>query len=145
MRARHRSSTNVQRRTHPLVNAKLLRSRGRAHDVHHRIGCAHLVKMNRVDRRPMNLCFRRPQGLKHADSGLFCACGDRGSRDDVSNLLEPPSMFVLVLLRDSCRPGLTATLTMLDAPPMRVFCVRTAPFMTVSLMLVLLLPENLAR
>ncbi len=62
----HSSAAHIQRRAKKLLDAELVESRRRAHDIHDRVHRAHLVEMHFFNRRTVDERFGFAQPLKNA-------------------------------------------------------------------------------
>src|SRR5206468_9476555 len=88
---------HVQRGTNPLINLQHLSPDRGADDIHHCIHCPNLVEMDPLNWYIMDLRFCTAKIFEDRDCRLLCQIGNPAcSTDDLANLFQPPSMFVLV-------------------------------------------------
>jgi hypothetical protein len=76
MRANHRSTADVQRRTDPFIHAQRLGAYRSAYDVDNRVNRTDFVEMDFFNVRIVNFGFRRSQGFKGFDSPILCRLAD---------------------------------------------------------------------
>ena len=105
MRTLYGSAANVQRRTHPLVDAERFGSDRGADNIDHRIDGADLVKMNSLDRSVVNLGFGRAQSLEDANRSRLCLASPIAAfSNNLPNLVQAAAMLMFV--RGRLRPRL---------------------------------------
>ncbi len=95
MRACYRAAAHIQRRTDELFDRQGFGPHRCAHDVHDRICCTDLMKMNVFSADVVDLGLGRAQRTKDVARRSLGAAADACSIDEVQNLAQSPAVPVL--------------------------------------------------
>jgi hypothetical protein len=82
MGADNGATAHIQGRTDELINPQRFGADRGTDDVHQRVGCSDLMKMNFVDGHAVDFRFSRAKLLKNRYRDTFCRSADPGFVDD---------------------------------------------------------------
>jgi hypothetical protein len=96
VRAKHGAAADIERRSHPAIDAQRGGTCGCANDVHDGIDRANLVKVDLLNGNGMNAGFGFAQQLKGPCGAVLYHVAQRRRPDDAKNVRERTMMGVLV-------------------------------------------------